>query len=122
MELMRTETFGPVAPIQVVKDINEAIELANNSAYGLGASIFTNDLEEALTAAENIKAGTFWINDPLTDNDAAPFGGMRASGHGRELGIEGLDEFREPKHVLIDYKIERKKYWFPYDWSGPRKT
>jgi betaine-aldehyde dehydrogenase len=122
MELMRTETFGPVAPIQVVKDINEAIELANNSEYGLGASIFTNDLEKALTAAENIKAGTFWINDPLTDNDAAPFGGMRASGHGRELGIEGLDEFREPKHVLIDYKIERKKYWFPYDWSGPRKT
>jgi acyl-CoA reductase-like NAD-dependent aldehyde dehydrogenase len=40
----------------------------------------------------------------------------------RKLGIEGLDEFREPKHVLIDYKIERKKYWFPYDWSGPRKT
>jgi len=122
MELMRKETFGPVAPIQVVKDINEAIELANNSEYGLGASIFTNDLEKAMTAAENIKAGTFWINDPLTDNDAAPFGGMRASGHGRELGIEGLDEFRESKHVLIDYKIERKKYWFPYDWSGPRKT
>jgi betaine-aldehyde dehydrogenase len=122
MELMRSETFGPVAPIQVVKDITEAIELANNSEYGLGASILTNDLEKALTAAENIKAGTFWINDPLTDNDAAPFGGMRASGGGRELGIEGLDEFREPKHVLIDYKIERKKYWFPYDWSGPRKT
>jgi hypothetical protein len=40
----------------------------------------------------------------------------------RKLGIEGLDEFREPQHVLIDYKIERKKYWFPYDWSGPRKT
>lgn len=122
MELMRSETFGPVAPIQVVKNIEEAIELANNSEYGLGASILTNDLEKALTAAENIKAGTFWINDPLTDNDAAPFGGMRLSGHGRELGIEGLDDFREAKHILIDYKLEKKRYWFPYDWSGPRKT
>jgi betaine-aldehyde dehydrogenase len=122
MELMRSETFGPVAPIQVVKNIEEAIELANSSEYGLGASILTNDLEKALTAAENVKAGTFWINDPLTDNDAAPFGGMRLSGHGRELGIEGLDDFREAKHILIDYKLEKKRYWFPYDWSGPRKT
>ena len=122
MELMRSETFGPIAPIQVVANIDEAIELANNSEYGLGASILTNDLEKALTAAENIKAGTFWINDPLTDNDAAPFGGMRLSGHGRELGIEGLDDFREAKHILIDYKLEKKRWWFPYDWSGPRKT
>jgi betaine-aldehyde dehydrogenase len=63
---------------------------------------------------ENIKAGTFWVNDPLTDNDAGPFGGMRASGIGRELGEEGLDAFREPKHVHIDYVMERKSYWYPY--------
>ncbi len=117
MELMRSETFGPIAPIQVVKNIEEAIERANNSEYGLGASILTNDLERAMLAAENIKAGTFWINDPLTDNDAAPFGGMRLSGHGRELGIEGLDGFREAKHILIDYKLEKKSYWFPYEWK-----
>ncbi len=117
MELMRSETFGPIAPIQVVKNIEEAIARANNSEYGLGASILTNDLERAMLAAENIKAGTFWINDPLTDNDAAPFGGMRLSGHGRELGIEGLDDFREAKHILIDYKLERKGYWFPYEWK-----
>lgn len=114
MELMRSETFGPLAPIQVVKNIEEAIARANASEYGLGASILTNDLEKAMLAAENIKAGTFWINDPLTDNDAAPFGGMRLSGHGRELGLEGLDEFREAKHILIDYKLEKKSYWFPY--------
>ncbi|MGH7493826.1 MAG: aldehyde dehydrogenase family protein [bacterium] len=117
MALMQSETFGPIAPIQVVKDIEEAIARANNSEYGLGASILTNDLEKAMLAAENIKAGTFWINDPLTDNDAAPFGGMRLSGHGRELGIEGLDDFREAKHILIDYKLERKGYWFPYRWE-----
>lgn len=117
MELMRSETFGPIAPIQVVKNIEEAIARANASEYGLGASILTNDLEKAMLAAENIKAGTFWINDPLTDNDAAPFGGMRLSGHGRELGLEGLDEFREAKHILIDYKLEKKSYWFPYEWK-----
>jgi acyl-CoA reductase-like NAD-dependent aldehyde dehydrogenase len=63
---------------------------------------------------ESIKAGTFWINDPLTDNDAAPFGGMRHSGIGRELGPEGLDAFREPKHVHLDWVMERKPWFFPY--------
>ena len=63
---------------------------------------------------QEIKAGTFWINDPLTDNDAAPFGGMRKSGMGRELGEEGLDAFRETKHVHLDFVPERKTFWFPY--------
>ena len=75
MPLMREETFGPVAPIMRVKDIDEAIALANDSEYGLGANILTNKLEYAMKAVEYIKAGTFWINDPLTDNDARPFGG-----------------------------------------------
>lgn len=122
MPLMREETFGPVAPIMKVKDIDEAIGLANDSEYGLGANILTNNLEYALKAAERIKAGTFWINDPLTDNDAGPFGGMRMSGGGRELGAEGLEEFRETKHVHLDYKLEMKSYWYPYDWSRGRKT
>ena len=122
MPLMREETFGPVAPIMKVKDIDEAISLANDSEYGLGANILTNNLEYALKAAERIKAGTFWINDPLTDNDAGPFGGMRLSGGGRELGAEGLEEFRETKHVHLDYKLEMKGYWYPYDWSKGRKT
>jgi len=122
MPLMREETFGPVAPIMRVKDIDEAISLANDSEYGLGANILTTKLEYALKAAERIKAGTFWINDPLTDNDAGPFGGMRMSGGGRELGAEGLEEFRETKHVHLDYKLEMKPYWYPYDWSKGRKT
>jgi len=108
------EIFGPVIAIQAAKDPDEAIAWANDSAYGLGASIYTNDLELAMRAMENIKAGTFWINDPLTDNDAAPFGGMRLSGIGRELGHEGLDAFREPKHVHMDYVMEPKAYWYPY--------
>ena len=122
MEMMNVETFGPIIPIQKIKTLEEAIELANNSQYGLGCNIYTNDMEKALTAADDIKAGSFWINDPLTDNEAAPFGGMKMSGGGRELGIEGLDEFREPKHILIDYQIRKKDYWFPYDLDEGRKT
>jgi len=122
MEMMNLETFGPIIPIQKVKNLEEAIELTNNSQYGLGCNIYTNDMEKALTAADDIKAGSFWINDPLTDNEAAPFGGMKMSGGGRELGIEGLDEFREAKHILIDYQIRKKDYWFPYDLDEGRKT
>jgi len=122
MEMMNVETFGPILPIQKVKDLGEAIELSNNSQYGLGCNIYTNDMEKAFTAADDIKAGSFWINDPLTDNEAAPFGGMKMSGGGRELGIEGLDEFREAKHILIDYQIREKEYWFPYDLDEGRKT
>jgi betaine-aldehyde dehydrogenase len=110
----RTEVFGPVAAIIRVKDVDEAIALANDSDYGLGANIYTNNLRYVMKAMDEIKAGTFWVNDPLTDNEAGPFGGMRQSGIGRELGEEGLDAFREPKHVHIDYIQERKNYWFPY--------
>jgi betaine-aldehyde dehydrogenase len=108
------EVFGPIASIQVVKDADEAIELAAKSEYGLGANIYTQNLTYALRAMQEIKAGTFWINDPLTDNDAAPFGGMRKSGMGRELGEEGLDAFREAKHVHLDFIPEKKTFWFPY--------
>jgi betaine-aldehyde dehydrogenase len=112
--LTREEVFGPVAAIIRVRDVDQAIALANDSEYGLGASIYTNNLRHVMHAMEDVKAGTFWVNDPLTDNEAGPFGGMRQSGIGRELGEEGLDAFREPKHVHIDYIQQRKSYWFPY--------
>jgi acyl-CoA reductase-like NAD-dependent aldehyde dehydrogenase len=107
------EIFGPVIALIVAEDGEEAIRLANDSSYGLGAVVYTRSLELALHAMESIKAGSFWVNDPLTDNDAAPFGGMRWSGIGRELGEEGLDAFREAKHVHIDYVQEVKPFWFP---------
>src|SRR5262249_53909907 len=117
MEIMKTETFGPIAPIMPVKDIAEAVRLADDSDFGLGASIYTNNMAYALYAMQNVHAGTFWINDPLTDNDAGPFGGMRFSGTNRELGAEGIDNFRDVKHVHLDYKIEPKSYWYPYKWK-----
>ena len=110
----RDEIFGPVAAIIRVRDFEEAVACANDSEFGLGANIYTNRLDYVMKAMEEIKAGTFWANDPLTDNEAGPFGGMRQSGFGRELGEEGLDAFREPKHVHIDWVQERKSYWFPY--------
>ncbi len=117
MELFTEETFGPIAPVMPVKDIDEACRLANQSRYGLGASIYTNNLEYAMTAASNIRAGTFWVNDPLTDNDAGPFGGMRLSGNARELGAEGLEGFRETKHIHLDYKVRAMPDWYPYKWK-----
>ena len=107
------EIFGPVINIIKVNDGDEAIRLANDSKYGLGCVIFTKGLHWAMKAMDNIKAGTFWINDPLTDNDAGPFGGMRHSGVGRELGAEGLNAYWEPKHVHMDYLPEVKSFWFP---------
>ena len=82
----REEVFGPVLSLTVVPGADDAIRQANDSRFGLGACIYTNNLELAMRAMHEIKAGTFWINDPLSDNDAAPFGGMRWSGIGRELG------------------------------------
>ncbi len=108
------EIFGPVLSLTVARDADEAITMANDSKFGLGASVYTKSLELAMRAMERVKAGTFWVNDPLTDNDGAPFGGMRWSGVGRELGEEGLDAFREPKHVHVDYLMEAKNYWYPY--------
>jgi acyl-CoA reductase-like NAD-dependent aldehyde dehydrogenase len=112
--LLREETFGPVAPIVPVKDLDEAIELANGTEFGLGANVYTADLANAVKCMRELRAGTVWINDPLTDNDAGPFGGFKQSGLGRELGREGLEAFQETKHVHMETKIERKEWWYPY--------
>ncbi len=113
-DLLREETFGPVAPIVPVGSLDEAIELANSTPFGLGANVYTRDLETAVRCLREIRAGTVWINDPLTDNDAGPFGGFKQSGFGRELGQEGLEAFQETKHVHIETKIAPKEWWYPY--------
>jgi betaine-aldehyde dehydrogenase len=112
--LLSEETFGPVAPIVRVGSIDEAIDLANSTRFGLGANIYTSDMRTMLRCMREIKAGTVWFNDPLTDNDAGPFGGFKQSGLGRELGREGLEAFQETKHVHIETEIEQKDWWYPY--------
>jgi betaine-aldehyde dehydrogenase len=113
-DLLREETFGPVAPIVRVKTLDEAIELANGTRFGLGANVYTRDLQTVFRCMREIRAGTVWFNDPLTDNDAGPFGGMKQSGLGRELGQEGLEAFQETKHVHIETSLAPKEWWYPY--------
>ena len=112
----RDEVFGPLATFTPVRDVDHAIELANATHYGLGASVYTSSLETAMRAATEIQAGMVWINDPLQDNDAAPFGGQKMSGVGRELGAEGISAFTETKYVLIDFaQNPATEWWFPYE-------
>ncbi len=112
--LLSEETFGPVAPLVRVRSLDEAIELANSTRFGLGANVYTRDLSTILRCMRELKAGTVWFNDPLTDNDAGPFGGFKQSGLGRELGREGLEAFQETKHVHIETEIGIKDWWYPY--------
>ena len=76
------------------------------------------DLKSAVRCMRELRAGTVWINDPLTDNDAGPFGGFKQSGIGRELGREGLEAFQETKHVHMETEVERKEWWYPYREYG----
>ena len=114
MTVMRDETFGPVCPVMPYKDLDEAVRLANDSIYGLGANIYTHDSRKVKKFFEEVQAGTIWINDPLTDNDAGPFGGYKATGGSRELGEEGLAEFQQAKHVHWDFEQKDKPWWYPY--------
>ena len=118
-QLLSEETFGPVAPLVPVKDLDEAIALANSTPFGLGANIYTQDFRTILRCMREVKAGTVWFNDPLTDNDAGPFGGFKQSGLGRELGREGLEAFQETKHVHIESEVAPKEWWYPYsEYTG----
>ncbi len=113
--IMNDETFGPVAPLCAVKSFDEALMLANRSRYGLGATVYTLDLDESMRAVNELEAGMVWVNAPLLDNDAGPFGGRKQSGMGRQLGSEGLDAFRHTKLSMIDHAARPHDFWwFPY--------
>lgn len=116
MDLFQSESFGPVAPICRVKSFDEAVALANDSKYGLGANIYTRNLREAVRASEQLQAGMVWVNAPLLDNDAGPFGGTKMSGMGRQLGPEGVETFRQTKLVMVDPDCTDTQdfWWFPY--------
>ena len=113
MSLLEEEIFGPVAPIMPFTTFDEALHLANDSPYGLGATLFSSDAKKVRRYFEEIEAGNVWVNDPLVDNPAGPFGGMKMSGLGRELGEEGLEEFQQTKHVHWDIEASIKPWWYP---------
>jgi acyl-CoA reductase-like NAD-dependent aldehyde dehydrogenase len=112
MALLTEETFGPVMPVMPFDDEDEAFSLASDTPYGLGASIYTESSRLVERAYRELQVGTVWVNDPVVDNLAAPFGGMRASGNARELGPEALDSFTRPRHVHWNLGLERKQWWF----------
>jgi succinate-semialdehyde dehydrogenase / glutarate-semialdehyde dehydrogenase len=98
------EIFGPVAPLTPFRDEAEVLAAANATEFGLVSYVFTNDLRRALRVAEKLETGMVGINQGVVSNPAAPFGGVKASGVGREGGAVGIDEFLEIKYVGIDLK------------------
>jgi succinate-semialdehyde dehydrogenase/glutarate-semialdehyde dehydrogenase len=99
--LVREEIFGPVAPISTFATDDEAIARANDTEYGLVAYAFTRDLSRMLKVSESLEFGMVGINQGIVSNPAAPFGGVKHSGFGREGGFEGIDEYLEVKYVGI---------------------
>jgi succinate-semialdehyde dehydrogenase/glutarate-semialdehyde dehydrogenase len=95
------EIFGPVAPVASFSTEREAIEAANRTVYGLVAYVYTRDLDRALRVVEGIEAGMVGLNQGLVSNPAAPFGGVKQSGFGREGGFEGIGEYLETKYVAV---------------------
>lgn len=99
--VVREETFGPLLPIWKVKDIDEAIRLANDSIYGLGSSIWTYNVKWIHKAAQEIEAGMTWVNQIHYGYDELPFGGVKQSGYGKEHGLEALEYYFETKSVVV---------------------
>ena len=107
MRVMREETFGPVAPIARFETLAEGIAMANDTPYGLAAYAYTNDLDRAFYAARHLRAGGVGINVNDITDIRGPFGGMKQSGVGRELGQPGMDSYLEVKHVRYRYRPPR---------------
>ena len=99
--LLKEEVFGPVLPVVQVKDLDEAIEEANNTYYGLGASLWTKNLDKASKGCEQLNAGIIWLNQHLKIAPEVPFGGAGQSGIGRENGPDSLSEYLDLKTVML---------------------
>ncbi|WP_308920728.1 aldehyde dehydrogenase family protein [Janthinobacterium sp. J1-1] len=107
--LLREEIFGPVLAVVPFDTYEEAIALANDSEFGLSASIWTHDLNQALRASREIQAGRVWVNTTLDNGPETPLGGMKQSGQGREAGLAGIEEYTEVKTVHIN--LQPRQHW-----------
>ncbi|PCF39207.1 betaine-aldehyde dehydrogenase [Staphylococcus delphini] len=111
MRIVQEEVFGPVVTVEGFETEEEAIRLANDSIYGLAGGVFTQDIGKAQRVASKMRMGTVWINDFHPYFAQAPWGGYKQSGIGRELGHQGLEEYLETKHILMNTNPEPVK-WF----------
>ena len=113
MKVAQEEIFGPVLVVIRYRNIDDAIRMANDSIYGLGGAVWSKDKEKAMVVAKQMRTGTVWINDYHMLSAAAPFGGYKQSGIGREFGLEGILEYTEIKHVHVDQVDNRAgHYWY----------
>jgi phenylacetaldehyde dehydrogenase len=103
LTIVREEIFGPVLIVKPFEDLNEVIRIANNSIYGLGASIWTQDIHKIFTLAPKLRAGNVWVNCHSVIDPAMPFGGYKQSGWGRELGRESVYSYLESKSLCINF-------------------
>ncbi|MFV9505732.1 MAG: aldehyde dehydrogenase family protein [Oscillochloridaceae bacterium umkhey_bin13] len=111
--LAQEEIFGPVFAVIRYDEIGDAIRMANDTIYGLAASVWSEDIQQAIEVAKRIRAGTVGINEHHVLNPYAPFGGFKESGIGREMGVAGMLEYTEPKHVHVDFQRQRSgKLWW----------
>src|SRR3990170_2927153 len=104
--MLQEEVFGPALPIVRIKNLEQAIEQANNSIFGLGSSIWTRDINRAMAGAERIEAGYTWINSAQIIYDELPFGGVKQSGLGKEHGEEAIEHYTDSKSVVIATETE----------------
>lgn len=115
MKIMKEECFGPLLPIVFVDNIEEAIAMANDSNYGLGASIWTSNIEKGLELSNEIQSGMVWINDVNVAFPEAPWGGIKNSGIGIALSDQAIYEYIEYKHISIEQSEEQRRiWWYPY--------
>lgn len=113
MQIAQEEIFGPVLCVIKYDDLEQAIRMANDTIYGLAAGVWSSDIERALSVANRLRAGVVWINDFHLISAEAPFGGYKQSGSGRELGIWGLHEYTEIKHIHVDLTRTRAaRFWY----------
>lgn len=115
MKIMKEECFGPLLPIISVKNSVEAVTLANDSFYGLGASIWTSNKKNGLNLARKIQSGMVWINDVNVAFPEAPWGGVKSSGIGIALSDQAIYEYVEYKHISIEESDDNRRiWWYPY--------
>ncbi|MDY6853121.1 MAG: aldehyde dehydrogenase family protein [Thermodesulfobacteriota bacterium] len=113
MRIAQEEIFGPVLSVIKYSSVDEAIEMANDTIYGLAGAVWSEDIDNAMNVARKIRSGTVWINEHHMIDIRHPFGGYKQSGIGREMGVYGFHEYTEVKHVYVDLVKKREsRLWY----------